>query len=122
MLLGDRTRRRHRLGSTPLTTLTTQIRDCPMPLALPQAINSQLGYLVTPQSTGEQEGEQRTVAFPFRPLGDLLRGFTIARLLKLAARRFPLRAGKDPRRRPDIFPPLFERYRRYGMAHLYGPN
>ena len=118
MLLGDRTRRRHRLGSTPLTTLTTQIHDYPMPLALPQAINSQLGYLVTPQSTGEQ----RTVAFPSHPLGDLLRGFTIARLLKLAARRFPLRAGKDPRRRPDIFPPLFEHCRRDGTAHLYGPN
>jgi hypothetical protein len=38
-----------------------------MSLALLQVINTQLGYLVTPQSTSEQEGEQRTVSFPLHP-------------------------------------------------------
>jgi hypothetical protein len=38
-----------------------------MRLALLQMINSQLGYLATPQSTSEQEGEKGTIAFALQP-------------------------------------------------------
>jgi len=46
-----------------VTALTAQIHYCPVSLALLQVINGQIGRLVTPQSTGEQEGEQRTITF-----------------------------------------------------------
>jgi hypothetical protein len=50
-----------------VTAHSAQIHDCPVPLALLQVINSQLGRLVTPQSTSKPEGEQRTVAFSLHP-------------------------------------------------------
>jgi hypothetical protein len=46
-----------------VTALTAQIHYCLVSFALLQAVNGQLGRLVTPQPTSEQEGEQRTITF-----------------------------------------------------------
>jgi hypothetical protein len=51
-----------------VTSLSSQIHDCPMPFALLQMVESQISELVTTESTGKQHGEQGTIPFTLQPL------------------------------------------------------
>ena len=46
-----------------VTSLSTQVHDCPMTFALLQMAESQLGELVATESTGQQQGKQCPITF-----------------------------------------------------------
>ena len=58
---------RDRDGSN-VPSLSAQVYDCPMPFALLQVAEGQLRELVATESTGQQYGKQRPVAFALQPL------------------------------------------------------
>jgi len=51
-----------------VTSLAAQVNDRPMSLTLLQMIEGQCGHLVTPETTGKKDGQERSVALALEPV------------------------------------------------------
>jgi hypothetical protein len=50
-----------------VTRFSAQVHDCPMPLALLQIAERQLGEFMPTESAGQQNGKQSAISFALRP-------------------------------------------------------
>src|SRR5262249_28928113 len=55
-------------NGSDVTGFSTQVHNCPMPLALLQVPERQLDEFMATESTGQQDGKQRSIAFALHPL------------------------------------------------------
>ena len=100
-----------------VTSLSAQVHDCPMPFALLQVAESQLGKFMPTESTGQSEGKQRPITFALQPravrcLPECLPLPALCRQGRPASRAAPASPGA-------LLPPVVKLTHEEFMRHYY---